>query len=330
MKSTTQSHDGSGTGQPEVDFRKIGTDRLRLPAGLFDERTAAAAGVPEMLIPLTVCREGDGFIVLDGCKRLLHAKKTGLAECICGVITPAPDIFSAALLRISLNRGRSFNFFEKILYVKWLRHHCSEAKYRKIGGRLPIDKRELYELERLSECDRSIIDAVEAGTLESGLAVEVDQLTTADRTEILSLFGRYAFSRQMQRELLDWLPELAFREKSTIVDVINSEPVASVENDEKCNNPQKIQRLRQVLFDRRFPNLSRAKKRWSQQAAKLNPAPSRVTFKPSEAFEKNRLEMRITVTDGTEATAIFSRLSEVSSGEWEKLIYPAQFEVKPE
>lgn len=330
MKSTTQSRNGSGTGNPDIVFRKIKTGRLRLPPDLFDERTTASAEIPEMLIPLTVYPDGDDFIVLDGCKRLLHARNSGASECSCGVITPSPDILGAGLLRISLNCGRPFHFFDKILFIKWLKNHCNEDRYRKIRPRLPIDKREFFEFERLVECDQSVIDAVETGTLERGLAVEADQLTTADRTAMLSLFARYGFSRQMQRELLDWLPELAFREKCRVADVLASAPVAAVENDGRYNAPQKITHLRQVLFDRRFPNLSKAKKRWKRQVVKLNPAPARVTFTPSEAFEKNRLEMRITVTSGTEASDIFSKLSAVSPDEWERLIYPAQFEVKPE
>ena len=44
-----------------------------------------------------------------------------------------------------------------------------------------------------------------------------------------------------------------------------------------------------------------------------------------EAFEKNRLELRITITEAEQARAIFSRLSELEPDDWNRLLYPAQF-----
>jgi hypothetical protein len=48
-----------------------------------------------------------------------------------------------------------------------------------------------------------------------------------------------------------------------------------------------------------------------------------VQFKPSEAFEKNRLEIKITVSDGVKAGTIIRRLAEIPPLEWDSLIYPA-------
>jgi hypothetical protein len=194
-----------------------------------------------------------------------------------------------------------------------------------LSAALSVNKRELLEFEQLTACDQTIIDTIATGKLECGSAPEVQRLDPIDREAVIALLHQYSFTRQMQRELLDWLPECAFREKCTVADILAASWLQEIHHNEKLNGPQKIDRIRTALFNRRFPTIARAKKAWSESAAELNPDPSHVHLKPSEAFEKNRLELRITVTSAEQAAMIFSRLCDVAPQKWDQLIYPAQF-----
>ena len=264
-------------------------------------------------------------MIVDGCKRFVLARQSEAQFVDCLEITPAPDTGHAALLRMSLNALRPLHFFEKILFVNWLGEHCDKARYNELAARLPMDSRERYEIEQLAACDAPVIDAVYNNIIERNLAAEAQRLSPPDRAAVFAFAHRYRFSRQMQRELLDWLPELAFREKCTIADILLLPEIVEIEKNTRLNAPQKIERLRTALFNRRFPTLARAKKVWDELAARCNPDSRLVQFKPAEAFEKNRLELKITVSNAEEAKTVFNRLATIDSTDLNRLIYPAQF-----
>jgi hypothetical protein len=324
MNSTPHSPDAAKAPAPHLEFRQLPVKELELPAGLFDPRDADPAAADDLPLPLTVYRTGRGYVIIDGCKRFIRARQTESGSVDCMVLVPAPDAVRAALLRMSLNRVRPLRFFEKLLFTAWLKEHCEEEQYSEMCTALSIDNRERRELEQLSSCDAETIDAVYRGTLERVLAPEVRRLDPADRTAVLLFTQKHPFSRQAQRELLDWLPELAYREKCPVADILALPEISAIEHNEKLNGPQKIDHLRTALFNRRFPTLSRAKKEWELLAAQCNPDPRRVQFKPAEAFEKNRLEVRISITTAEEAKTIFSQLGALEASQWNRLIYPAQ------
>ena len=311
--------------QSDLQFRRISIEKLQYPDALFDERSIPANSTPEMITPLIVYEKENTFTVIDGCKRLFFARSSGMEACNCALISPSPDEHHAALLRITLNRSRPLHFFEKLLFIHRLKTQSTAIEYTQLSKTVVSNRKELLDFERMIECDPVVIDAVADGRLEAAYASEVQQFSLDDRETVISLFRQYSFTRQMQRELLDWLPECAFREKSTITRLLAESWIQEIHHIEKLNGPQKIDRIRTALFDQRFPTVARAKKVWSESAAELNPDPSHVHFKPSEAFEKNRLELRITVTSAEQASAIFSALHNVALEKWDQLIYPAQF-----
>jgi hypothetical protein len=329
MNDISQSKNDSPQSELQCEFRSIPVTALSIPAHLFDNRIPEASVPPQMLIPLTVYGNGDVFTVIDGFKRLQYARTTGLSACNCTVVSPEPSPEHAALLRIKLNRGRPFHFLEKINYIKYFRKQCDDEGYENAVASIPFEKRERHDFEQLAGCDDAIIEAVSFERIDSYTALEINRSDEPDRTVLLTFFSRYRFSRQMQRELLDWILELVFREHSSVSELLSAGWLQEVEENRILNPPQKIERIRKVLFNRRFPTLSRAKKRWVELAAKYNPAPSRVQFKPSEAFEKNRLELKITITSAEEAHRIFHRFSEMKGEQWDQLIYPAQFSIDP-
>jgi hypothetical protein len=310
---------------PGGEFRRIPVAQLHFfPATLFDPETIPdPEHEPDLFVPLTVYQQDGAFIVIDGCKRLMRARRVGAAHCNCMVLTPVPDEHTASLLRITLNQSRSLNFSEKYLFIKWIKDHCDEDTCRTLSGKLLMDDRERFDFERLADMESDIVAAVRDGVLDIANATPCRSLEPAERAPVFVLLRRNSFSRQMQRELLDWLPELAFREKCSIGQLIAEPWITEIETNGKLNGPQKIDHLRNALFNRRFPMLAQAKAGWEELAVQLNPDRSKVQFKASEAFEKNRLEIRLVATSGEQAAELFSRLSQIPVEKWDRLIYPA-------
>jgi ribosome maturation protein Sdo1 len=130
------------------------------------------------------------------------------------------------------------------------------------------------------------------------------------------------FTCQQQRELVEWLPEIAFAEEKSICALLKESQISEILQNQSINQPQKAQKIRDLIFEKRFPDLVALKQKWSYMVNKVNPDQRRIRFNVSEAFEKNRLEIRITLDEAEKATELISKLGSISKDTWERLIYP--------
>jgi len=321
--STSPSPGTTEIHEPAITFKRLAIDTISLPDGV-DIMPSAANTAIDSFIPVIVTPQEDGFRIIDGTKRFIALKNADKSEIDCGITDTVLDSLHTMLLRIMLNRKRTFTTAEKLHFITALAPYHDHVFHREYSAMVAADRNERQLLERLSQCNVDVRAAVCSGVLDLPVAASIDLLDAADRTSTIDLYSRFPFSRQTQKELSDWLPELAFREKCTVVDIISSKSMQEIIRHERFNAPQKIEKIRQLLYERRFPTIVKAKKRWVTQAAAINPDPGAVVMKPSDAFEKNRLEIKITVTSAEQARTIFCKLGTISETDWDRLIYPAQ------
>lgn len=307
------------------DFNQIPLDRLIPIDELTDSSSEISLSESAVLLPLLVCdlSEGDGlYSIIDGFKRFQMLKQHHAASATC-VLVQAVSLPDAGKLRIELNCKRMIPYMEKFKFLKWAKSHCSEIDYQAISQQLSVFGKDLRDFEQLFQSSPAIVEAVAKGILDSTLIAELQFLSHDDVAAIVSLFSKFTFTRQMQRELLEWLPELVYRIKKSIPELLAIEIIKNIINDRKLNDPQKIKKIRDYFYELRFPTLSDAKKEWQALVSVTNPSPSKIAFNPSEAFEKNTLEIKIRISDATEASSLLKKLSEIPETDWESLIYPA-------
>lgn len=311
-------------------FTTIAVSRITVPEVLCDPQEALSESDPRQIIPIFVVADGENYRMIDGYKRYRLAVLEKREE-ISGFVCLQPlDLKETALLRIKMNKGRALSFKEKLLTIKWLKENCEKNEYMKHVEECGIPLKEIHDFEALFLCEKQIIDAVGQGILDIAIAPLFSQISSDDSEAILRLFSENSFTRQMQRELVEWIPEIAFRQKCSVGCLIDSELIKNIRDNTKLNGPQKIQKIRDTVFDTRFPNLARAKEAWRNLARASNPDPGKVVFGPSEAFEKNRLEVKITLTNSSQAATIFNKFLLISPETWDKLIYPGSLSVENE
>jgi len=306
----------------KFSFGVLERSQISFPEDLFDHRCSRLETGIEQLTPLIVFESGEGFTIIDGCKRFLTMAEQGRDKFACCIAAPIKDPVSAGLLRIAMNCGRALQFREKLLFSMWLKKNLDDKEYLAVMDSLGLDSRVRYCLETISCASSRLIDLVDRGQVDLSSAAEIASLENSDQEVILDLFSLLSFSRQAQREILQWLPELSFRLRKTISEILLMDELRQI-LDSHLNEPQKIQKIRNVIFNLRFPKFAAATKVWDSVAAGINPDPARVSFQPSEAFEKNRLEIKLTLTDAREACSIFKKLCSVPEESWERLINPA-------
>lgn len=305
-------------------FMQLPVELLRLPEVYKNDVPCNDPSSTPQLLPLLVCKNDDHYVIIDGCKRFMYMGMQRTATCWCGLMETPGSAADLTLLRIRLNSNRSFTPSERYLHLRSLAGSEIGSCYQIACQQLGIDKNDISAYERLVNCSPEVIAAFKSGTLDLHAAADIDRLDPRERTAMLSFISTLSFSRQMQKEIIEWIPELAFRERVSIVDLLNAEWIVTILKNDRMNAPQKIDKLRLSIYEHRFPTIARAKKAWIETVAKINSLPQNIQFKPSEAFEKNRLELKITVSSAEEAHHIFTMLEEIPVTTWDQLIYPAQ------
>ena len=147
---------------------------------------------------------------------------------------------------------------------------------------------------------------------------------TEDKNIIAEFFEKISFTRQTQREIAEWVPEIAYRENTAVKDILEGENILAILHSEKLNNPQKSQKIRDELYKKRFPVFSQMQTKWKKAAAAVNPDSSKVQFIPSPGFEKRRLEIKVTVENGEEARKLFNSLAQIDISKWDEIIFPEE------
>ena len=88
------------------------------------------------------------------------------------------------------------------------------------------------------------------------------------------------------------------------------------------NEPQKIEKIHKTIYELRFPLYTKARKIWNETASRVNPDPSHVFFTPCPGFEKDRLDIKISIGRAPSARKIFEKLASTTEKDWQELIYP--------
>jgi hypothetical protein len=276
------------------------------------------------LEPLITYEHDGKFHIVDGYKRYQSLKSNNSPFAFGTIITPKPDTLQAGMLRIILNNKRGLSLKEKLHYLSWIKNKLSTETYIQMTEYLKISAKERYDLEKNFNAPESIIKKIEEGILDLSVSPDLIRLNESDQSALISFFSRLPLSKSNQREFIDWLPEISYRDNMSITHLVNMNEIIVLLNDKKLNGPQKIQKIRDHFYCIRFPNLSEDRKYWNSLSRRLNPDSRRVHFTPSEAFEKNRLEIKITLGNPDDALTIFEKLKNISLDEWKELIYPAK------
>ena len=152
-----------------------------------------------------------------------------------------------------------------------------------------------------------------------------NRLDAADQEAFLALSNELHLSLQTEREFLEWLPEIAYSRKQTTAMVLESDEIRAARKSPVLNAPQKIERIRAYIFSLRFPRYDAVLKQWKQLSQRTFGNIPGVAVTPSPYFEKNRLELRISISKADEACEVMQKLAALPKSTWVSLIDPMKY-----
>ena len=208
--------------------------------------------------------------------------------------------FEALCLNYNLKSALlGINLYEKLFFLKRA-IECAkfEEIYRRTSFDLPINSELIGNLDYLLTSD--FRDGLASGRLSLKSAFRLLRLAGTDLAAILLLFERVIFSQGEQAKVIEWLEDIAFREKKTFSNILRR---LGWQRLLKREMPQK--KILAALFRLRFPQAADREKEWRQALRELR-MPDAVQVSHSPFFEKNEIEVRLRLKDIKELKNLFA------------------------
>jgi hypothetical protein len=199
-----------------------------------------------------------------------------------------------------LNRLFGLNAYEKLLFVKKISPCCPLAEIRRrTEADFALNESLLQRLDiLLAEPFRA---ALASGRLGLKAALKAADMAAADRLAVIGLMRACRFSDNQQALILQWLEEIAFREKKALAPILAAAGLDLLLAKEM---PQK--KILDVLQQLRFPLLTRAEREWRHWQNKM--AGSGVSLAHAPLFAGREVRVTMTLKDRAQAEKLLAKL----------------------
>lgn len=223
-------------------------------------------------------------------------------------------VFPSLLKKTSLQGG--FNLVEKALVVeKFLNYLPDEEVVRNILPRLGFAPhyQHLETLQKINFLEEEAKKLLASEELNPQVAVKLLEWDEKSRKSFLELLLKLRLSFSRQREIFELLEDWHRKEGLSPAEIIQKEEIRKIIADRKLNPPQKAERLHQILREKIYPHLEKARKHLEILQQRLAREGARLTASPS--FEKNFWRLELTFKNLKELQEkwpkVLARLSEL-------------------
>jgi ParB family transcriptional regulator, chromosome partitioning protein len=157
---------------------------------------------------------------------------------------------------------------------------------------LPDQATAQVRLEGLCDLPDGIQAAVSDGALAVSTALSLGRMTPETARRVAALLSALRFGVNKQREVLTLLEEIARREGMPLDAVLEAPELKALATDVDSDPAQRGHRLRTYLYQRRYPALSRAQRRFDVISRGLCPAPGAQLSAP-QGFESRAFRLTL-------------------------------------
>lgn len=241
--------------------------------------------------------------VVCGSKRV-QAGQEAACSCAPALIYDVPELpdEQAFLLAMCDNLGcRPLNVVEKARLLRRLRQDFHYPMATLIDVWCPLfdlpPRPETVEAYcRLAGLD----DALQAATVEGALPFEtvlwIGQHAAADRQVLLALFTSLQLSSSRAREFASLIEEICRRDACSAAFLLAHVGITTLLSEPALAGPQKIEQVRRLLRQVRYPRLSAHEQRFQESLRHLR-LPSQISVRPPPYFEGQQYQ--VTFSFGT-------------------------------
>lgn len=289
-------------------------------ASLVASIDALGVLTPPKIIPIK-----KSYTVVSGFKRIMACNQLGVKTAPAQILNPDLPLEQCIHASIAENAFiRPLNLVEQSRAIRMLdllyedqARLCRTATF--LG--LRVNPELVNKLRSVGEMQTVLQDAVINGHVALPIALrlhKMDDEWTANR--ITRIFCEIGLSLNRQREFLDWLVEIARRDGTSVLFIIDEGPVSDILKDHDLDRKQKGRLVRQYIKEKRYPEISKADQRFSDAMKRLR-LEKGVRLNAPAFFENQTYCLKIDFNDYEELVSKYRNLEGVISSNTMKSIF---------
>ncbi len=282
--------------QLEASLREIG----QLSPVLLFELSAAP--------PAVVC----GFRRIHALRKI--GRRAVFARCFSPSGNSPLDAFRTALWD-NLSH-RQLNALEKARVLNNLKYLCGVDHDSLVADYLPLldlapHKNVLRNYLHLHTMLPGLRSLLLEGKLTLASVERLSCRSQQDQITIAGMFGKARWSASLQRQLLDLVEELATVNSCGFEGIVREAEISGALNDPLLSPFQRGERVFEILYRRRNPQLSRAREKFRDDRQKLG-LPGEVRLTPEPFFETSRIRVEFDAQSAEGLRQIVSALQQAA------------------
>jgi len=134
---------------------------------------------------------------------------------------------------------------------------------------LPENPFLIKKIKNICHLPLPIQDCILSNTISLSIAVELEMLEQNAAILLANLFYEFQLSLNKQKEIITLIKEIAFRENISIMEALRKCDFPDILNRDELDRTQKTQQIRAYLKQRRFPEITRAKREFENNVKEL-------------------------------------------------------------
>jgi ParB family chromosome partitioning protein len=284
------------------------------------ESLLASIQLVGLLEPLLVREREDGrYQLICGFKRAETLHRLSIPETEAFVYPQgALDDLQALLLTVGHNLTRPLNLVEKAQALKKLLAFGVPEK-EVIDRYLPLfnlqsNVRILKQVTGLVGLEQGLQEYLVRKNLSLSASALFLYLDKEGQQAILPLLEELRPGENRVKEIISFLREVSLRDGVSIPSLLARGDIRMILSDQETQRPQRIEQLRRVLREMRFPRLTAMEDKFAEYKRSLS-LPPQISFHPPPFFEGEEFRMELRFKDFRVFQELVTRLHQISEGE---------------
>jgi ParB family chromosome partitioning protein len=256
-----------------------------------------------LLSPPIVSAKAEKYRIVSGFRRIAACREIGRNRIRARILPEETDPVICVRLAVADNAlQRPLNLIEQSRALNLLATVFSDPVQANTAASLfglpahPTLVKKILPLCRLPE---TIQEGVLTGGITLAIAEELQRYEPETAVALVRLFEGLKLGLNRQREVLGLMDEIAGREDTPLLDVLNDRPVQELVSDPETDSARKSSRLLDLLKRRRYPHIYRKADAFQRDVANLK-LDSGIHLTPPKHFETGRYTLAVTFSTAAE------------------------------
>lgn len=293
---------------------KDGTYRISTPESI--DSLVDSIRLVGLINPPIIFSRNKRYVTVSGFQRIIAMQRLSYSRIPTRVLAPDLSHLDRVLIAISDNAfKRELDRLEISRSLALLASGvdnmegvCEHA--RTLG--LPADPNYASDMIKIGQLPGYIQEGIRLNKISLKMALELGGKHTEEMNLLARFFLSCKINHNKQKEILMLLKEIAHREKSSLMAVMNSEGFEELTADKDLEAVQKTRIVRRRLHRRRFPHLASAEEAFKKSLAKLNLQPG-INLTAHDYFEDPNLTLRLTFKSQEELKEHLRKMDQIQN-----------------